>query len=212
MTWGDVLKVITSFIVSMGGGGAIVWFVVKLISNEIADRLSKKYDLKLSKELEKYKSGLENKIYISKTRFDAEFKIYRELSLKFAELVKCANVMIPSGYNKVIADKSKRKEYEEECYKNTLNAYTEAQNVLFSNCQFIDEKISDGYQNILFLCRKHIDKFEERYNILDLRDQNEKEKFDLEDYKRTDEINDKWVEQNQYVRSYLSKIDVLEGK
>ena len=44
-------EIVSTVIASVGGIGAIIVFVVKLCSNIIADRLEKKYELKLSKEL-----------------------------------------------------------------------------------------------------------------------------------------------------------------
>jgi hypothetical protein len=62
--------------------------IIKFSSNIIAKRLDERYTLKLNKEFEKYKSIIDNKTYISKTKFDTEFAIYRELSNAFFEMVK----------------------------------------------------------------------------------------------------------------------------
>ena len=42
-----------------------------------ANTLEEKYSLKLSKELELFKSNIENKKYISRTKFDTEFQIFK---------------------------------------------------------------------------------------------------------------------------------------
>lgn len=54
---------------------AIVSATVRFTSEKIAERLEKKYKLRLNKELEEFKNKLENKSYVSKTRFDTEFSI-----------------------------------------------------------------------------------------------------------------------------------------
>lgn len=46
-------------------------------------KTSKKYELKINEKYEKYKADIENKTYISKTKFDAEFNLYRSLSKTF---------------------------------------------------------------------------------------------------------------------------------
>ena len=61
---GQIFSIVGACIVSAGGIGAITIGVIKFTSNSIADALSKKYELKLSKELELYKASVENKIYI----------------------------------------------------------------------------------------------------------------------------------------------------
>ena len=53
----------------------------------IADRLSKKYQLQLDKEIERFKTELNTKEYVSKTKFDAEFRMYQELSEKNVSIV-----------------------------------------------------------------------------------------------------------------------------
>lgn len=54
--WQTVLAIIGS----VGGAGAIIVAVVKFASNIIAERLSQKYETKISKELESYKAVLDN--------------------------------------------------------------------------------------------------------------------------------------------------------
>jgi hypothetical protein len=63
MTWKDIILAV---IASAGGIGGIIFLTIKFSANIIAERLEKKYTLKIDKELEKYKSSLESKIYIRK--------------------------------------------------------------------------------------------------------------------------------------------------
>ena len=70
MTWSDVGKIIVTIVASAGGIGGVVVFLVKVIIEKIAERMSKKYEIKLNKDLEKHKSNLINMNYISKTQFD----------------------------------------------------------------------------------------------------------------------------------------------
>ena len=46
MNWNDIWKIILAAIASAGGFSAIIIAVIKFSSNFIADKLSKKYDLK----------------------------------------------------------------------------------------------------------------------------------------------------------------------
>lgn len=87
MTWDDIFKIVLSILASTGGVGGIIVLSVKFASNIIAKRLEERYSLKLNKELEQYKSSLENKKYISKVRFDREFEMYQELSEKNLTMV-----------------------------------------------------------------------------------------------------------------------------
>ena len=87
MSLNDILKIALTIIGCFGGVGAIVSATVKFTSEKIAERLEKKYELRLNKELEEFKNKLE-KSYVSKTRFDTEFSIYRQLSESTVIMVK----------------------------------------------------------------------------------------------------------------------------
>ena len=106
---GQILSIAGACIVSAGGIGAIIIGVIKFTSNSIADALSKKYELKLNKELELYKAGVENKIYISKTKFDTEFQLYRQLSKSFTNMTKEVSQLFPSFTKDVRDDYDKYK-------------------------------------------------------------------------------------------------------
>lgn len=211
MTWDDVWKIILAALTIVGGISGLILFVIKFSSNIIAKQLSKKYDLKLSMELEKYKSGLDNKIYFSKTKFDTEFNIYRELSKTFFQMVKNKSIMIPSGYSQVSADETARKEYEKRVHSNALSSVVLAQDItLNGSAPFIPDSFLKKYSEILKLSQMQLNVFEQRWNILYLAPQAEKGKIDIEDYKRTGEINQKLNESNNSIREYLSRLDVLE--
>lgn len=95
MSLNDILKIALTIIGCFGGVGAIVSATVKFTSEKIAERLEKKYELRLNKELEEFKNKLENKSYVSKTRFDTEFSIYRQLSESTVIMVKEVSQLFP---------------------------------------------------------------------------------------------------------------------
>lgn len=78
-----VWEIVVAVVGGLGGIGVIFGAVIYFTSNFIAERLQKKYELKLNEKFEKYKGNIDNKTYISKTKFDAEFGIYRSLSKAF---------------------------------------------------------------------------------------------------------------------------------
>lgn len=97
--WQKIAEIALTCIASVGGVGAIIVGVVKFGGDKIAERLSMKYQLQLDKEKERYKTELSKKTYISKTRFDAEFRMYQELSEKNIAAVYCTGeaVMMMRG-------------------------------------------------------------------------------------------------------------------
>lgn len=70
-------EIILGILASVSGISGIIILAVKFSGNIIAKRLEEKYSLKLSKELELFKSNIENKKYISRTKFDTEFQIFK---------------------------------------------------------------------------------------------------------------------------------------
>lgn len=210
MSWEAVWKIILCAISSAGGIGIVIIAIIKFSASRIAEKLSQKYEMKLQKELEKYKSGLDNKIYISKTKFDVEFDLYRQLSKAFFEMVKAITIMIPAGYATYPADPNERKEYENELYEIASKATIVAQDILNSNIPFIPEEIYVKYEEIRKLCCEQLGVFEERWNAFYIATQEEKEKFSYDDYKRSREIQDKFKLLNMDVRNYLAKLDVID--
>ena len=210
MDWGKVFQIATTCIASIGGIGAVIIGCLKFGSDIIADKLSRKYQLKLDSEIEKLKAELNKKEYVSKTRFDAEFSIYRELSSAFSELNKNISIMIPLGHEYVSSSEEKKKEYEHNCYLKSNEAYVIAQDSLFANIAFIPERFYELYNELLIISRKQLSAFERRYNAGYLISQKEKDVLSPEDYDRTDELNKKWQALNKEIRNYLSKLDVVD--
>lgn len=212
MSWVDIGQIAAAAIVSAGGIGGIIISVVSFSANKIADRMDKKFQASLDKQLEKYKSDLSKKEYVSKTKFDTEFSLYRELSLDFADMVTSINILIPQGLTKVPANREARLEYEKKCYESARPAVAKAQSTLNSNIPFISEEIFNGYEELLRLAILQLDEYEKRFNVLDLRPQQEKESFSSDAYKRTGAINEKWKKLNNTIREYISNLDVMEDK
>lgn len=203
-------ELVIAIIASLGGIGAIFCAVVYFMSNFIAERLQKKYDLKLNEKYERYKADIENKTYISKTKFDAEFNLYRSLSKAYFDMVKNVSVMIPQGLAMVPADKEFKRKVDEEHYNVARASVVKAQDELNSNAPFIPEKFYEAYEEICKLCVMQLSEFEKRWNVGYLASQEEKESLSAEAYERTGEISVKFKQLNNEVRLYLRNLDVLE--
>ncbi len=204
----DIVEIVLGVLAGVGGISGILLAGIKLSVNTIAKRLEEKYTLRLNKELERYKSNLDNKIYISKAKFDAEFEIYRELSKAFFEMVKNISILIPTGFTLVPADPEEKKEYDKKIYKEAMQSTVKAQDILNGNIPFISEEIYNAYTEILKLCRQQLNAFERRWNLSYLSPN--KEELTTEEYERTDEINQKFSETNNKIRKYIEKLDILE--
>lgn len=208
MTWDSVLKIVAAALTSVGGIGAVIIITIKWSAGIIAKRLEERYSLKLSKELETYKSKIESKTYISKTKFDAEFKLYQELSKAFFDAVKTTSIMIPCGLTHYPADTDLHKKLQTEQYKEAVRAITYAQDTLKSNIPFISKDIYELYADILKDCQIQLIAFERQWDkFSQICGESE---LKGEDYQRTENINKKFDSVNEKVREYISGLDVLE--
>lgn len=210
MTWKIIGLIALSAIVSAGGIGGIIIGVIKFSANQITEHLTAKYQLQLDKELEKYSVFLENKTYISKTKFDTEFSIYRELSKAFFNMTVYISDMIPYSLSKEPADKDERKKLDEEKYKNAHESTVAAQNVLFENAPFIPKDIFNKYNSIRTMANVQLSTFSLRWNVLYFANTKEKEKISFEARQRTKEMREKLETLNEEIREYLSKLDVID--
>jgi hypothetical protein len=82
--WDSLLKLMGSIVLSLGGGAAVALFIFHFMADRLAERLKGKYQLELDKKIEGYKANLDNKKYVTKTKFDTEFDLYRKLSKVYA--------------------------------------------------------------------------------------------------------------------------------
>lgn len=117
-----VWEIALAIIASVGGAGAIITGVVAFCANILTKRIEQRFALVLDKELEKYKSNLSKKEYVSKVRFDKEFEIYIELTKKITDLVYAVGscVKIVRGLYDSPEDKPQIEVFIEE-FTNFLN-------------------------------------------------------------------------------------------
>ena len=144
MSLNDILKIALTIIGCFGGVGAIVSATVKFTSEKISERLEKKYELRLNKELEEFKNKLENKSYVSKTRFDTEFSIYRQLSESTVIMVKEVSQLFPRFTRDTRDDydtyKKKFYEIERKCKEQIED--------------FIDFRLRDDFMQYIEECKR----------------------------------------------------------
>ena len=140
----DLLVIASSIILSVGGSGAIICAVSGFLAEIIAKRIDSKYQLKIDQELEKYKTLLDQRNYVSQTQFDNEFQLYKQLSKAyFAVAVKVSS--FAHDYEKKQSISVKDGEISEAELKRIIDTICTAQNLLFENAAFIPEDIYNDY-------------------------------------------------------------------
>ena len=210
MSWETIGQIALAAIVSAGGIGGIIICVVRFSVNQIVERMNKKFEASLNKELEKYKTELSKKEYVSKTRFDTEFSIYRDLSKAFFNMVRDINSLIPAGLSKRPADEEVYKKYQEECWEASSKSLKTAQETLVQNAPFIPEELYNKHLELISLCQLQNDAYMKRFNVLYFAPVEEKTSYTSEDYLRAREIATKFDLLNKGIRTYLASLDVAE--
>ena len=203
----EMWNLVLACIVSAGGIGAIMVSVIVFTSKWIAKDLSKRYELKLNKELERYKAGIDNKIYISKTKFDTEFQLYRQLSKSFMDMVKEISQLFPifTRNGKDDYDKYKRQ------YDETLTKVINAQDELRESAAFISVDLYNMFIEIESLCKQQLNDFIDFKLASNANDTQVELRDDyMNAYKQTRKIEEKFEKLLENMRDYISRLDVIE--
>jgi len=210
MNWDEVWKIALAIVASMGGIGAIVMGVIKFGGDKIAERLAKRYEHELAKkmeffknelaqEMEAFKSGLGRKDHISKTRFDTEFQVYRELSSAFFQMNRHLAGLMVLDFARIVGEADSKEEADEEIdeavkqVEAAAKAVNVAQETLFQNAPFIPEK---SYADFLAVLELGVEQFND---------------WEKKDHKRGEKIYDKLVVLSGNIRNYLKSLDVIEA-
>ena len=194
-----ILQIAIAVVISAGGISGILLAVIKFSSNIIADKLSKKYELKLNKELEKYKTHLDSKIYITKAKFDKEFELYQQLSRNFFYMIEKIHALYP-----IVGIQSEDNDLQLNTnsmnYKEAQVATIKAQETINSYAAFITKDFYEMYNKILQECR----------GLVGLYNPNKEPK--TESFVLMESIIKMFEGLNEQFREYLSKLEVIEGE
>ena len=121
----DIFALFGKVVASLGGAGLIIIGLSSWIGKIWADKLMETQRKQNQKEIEKFKSELHKELellkaknekmnYITKTQFDAEFRMYQELSEACIETFISVNSVFP------IKDKIETEQFIITARENTL--------------------------------------------------------------------------------------------
>lgn len=165
-----------------------------------------------SKQLETLKAKNEKINYITKTQFDAEFKMYQELFQYSFQMFLTVKALFPlTGGTSVSNDNNVQKELAEQLFKNAAEAFMKFQEVLDKNAPFISKEIY-----LLFKNFKEENKLQiNEYKALKI-DSDEKMRLQYlehvsENYDRTRELSNMHEELIEQLREYLQTLKIMDG-
>lgn len=205
MNWNQLAEIAIAVVISFGGAGAIIAAIVKFTVDKIASALEKKYELKMSKEMEKFKNALENKSYISKTRFDAEFSIYRQLSRVTAIMIKEISQLFPTFTRDAKNDYDTYKKK----YDKAVDSVVMYQDELASSASFIPSDIYLLFKKLEEKCKMQLGDFADFRLRSDAEDYVKEDREGYrESWKRTRELQKDFDVIVDKLRQYLSSLEV----
>lgn len=205
----DIWSIAGAIIASVGGAGVIICAVSGFVSARLANLIDKKYEQRLSKELERYKLSLEKHRHITKTQFDKEFEIYHLLSKSYFAMI----VMLSSFTQNSIELKELPKENREmkvDEFMRMGESVANAQNTLYENAVFIPQNLFEKYDsiynkaiNLFWTYESRLKDFAfDRCAIDDLVAVDDKETMDV--------INSEFSVLNAQLREYLNTLSIVE--
>ena len=147
MRWETVFRIIAAAVISAGGAGVIIVSCIKWGANYLSERMLRKYDAKLNKDIEQYKHELEletekyriksEKItFVTKIQFETEFLAYKALFDSLYDFTVYTGKLFPI-YDEVPEDEEERKELYKKRYNNFCDAFNKFSEALERNAPFI---------------------------------------------------------------------------
>lgn len=147
---------------------------------------------------------LDKKTYISRTRFDTEFEIYKELSTSFVNMIRDTNQLFPKGFYYSPANKESELQYNKELYGRSEKSFNEATRVICSYAIFIPEDWFNRFMNICNECYYQNRMFFD--NKVAFPDQVNQKIID-ECFIRNDRINNEYGELIKELRKYIESLE-----
>ena len=163
------------------------------------------------RELQAHKSSLERGLYVTKTRFDVEFAIYRELIKSFWDVINDIRAIYGSTkLTRIISNNPDvAKNIKKDAFNSCMKNYGTAEVALSGNLPFIDKDISFKFLEILFLVGELALTYEKKYYDIQNDTVKHDDGYELEKSQLI-ELNTKWEELSAYIRDHISSMKIVE--
>ena len=163
------------------------------------------------KQIEKLKAKNDKLNYISKTQFDAEFKMYQELSEKSFLMLLYNELLFPRGIDYIPEDPDECQNLYKERYKTAKEALVEYQNLLYKFAPFISLDLYNMFEDLRKMGNEQI-KWYPDFELGRMSADVVKELFDekLNCSNRTKEMNDLHERIIVELRTYLNSLQIHE--
>jgi len=196
---------------------------------KILDKLlGRWFDSRFEKSLENHKSELQKKVYVSKVRFDAEFEVYREISLYLFDAktsikdlhmdalesdlkqeLKLAYQMIEPDFEDHAGFRTERKKRRRSGVENLKVTIEKLSRKLEGDAPVIPKEIFAKYSEVDILLTKVLSYYNSAIQIYNLVDDFPTEEL-VEAQKNFELFLEKHEKINEYIRNYLNTLEIIQ--
>ncbi len=205
----EVISKVAYWLPGFISGGIAV--VIAIINNKfVKDQKNKQTEL--DKELELFRNKIQNKNYVSKIRLDAEFQLYRELSVACYDMfLKVRNLSLFDRTTPKTKDE--RQDYKTHVYNPAYSKYIAFDKLLTANSAFIPIHLYEEYEKFLLLNKRNLDIYtlKEKPRFLVEWKNDDETKYEKHFiYVTNDDLDEGYNNLVNIIRNYLSNLEVLD--
>ena len=197
-------ETISGIIISFGGAGAIIAFIVKFAAEHLANRISEKYKHDFDVKIEQIKADLENRNHSYQAKFDKEFQLYGKLTAAFFCMKNSIFWLFPTTFDYPPLDEEEKNNFYTSRYKNAYTDLKAASTALGENSIFIPKNIYLMFEDILRLCSIQYDLFPTCGQHLKNKNSSENQIM-RECVERSREIQNQFDTMTQKLREYIAQ-------
>ena len=191
------------------GASFIVACLISALWSIYFNRIKEGQRAEFQKQVEELKARQGRLNYISQTQFDAEFKIYQELSESLFSSILKRYLLFLNGLDKIPTDNEERQEEYRKRYKDATEALFNFQDLVFKYAAFIKEDLYKQFDEIRLLIQLNVNYFPD----IRLRDDVQLPvDAEMDCFNRTKEISDKQDTLIKNLRDYLQSLKITEDK
>lgn len=180
----------TIVVAIIGIAGTIIGTVIGLLSNVL---------------IEKKRAKNDGRIHVSKTQFDLQIEIYKQLSSAFFHVLVNLNTLESKKEGKHFY---KDKELNQNDYIRLVEVTSKAQDLLYENAPFIPEDIYEKYDRVNNLINNHFWKYMDNIHYVSKVEDGVKSAEDIEDI--TDVVEHLLREINATIRARIADMSIIE--
>lgn len=158
----DVFEIAGAVFAGLGGGSAIVFglsswlgkvWASRILENEKAEHSKdlEHYKRKLSEELDKVKFLNDKALYVSKTQYDNEYRIYLEIWSALNEAIIYSEMLYPI-IEETPEDQEEKLKFKKEKYENFAEKYNVYSCLIDKYAPFYKKEFYDSFKEVRKLC------------------------------------------------------------